>query len=253
MIRIHSSLDNSSQNVLKNSISNFYLEIEEICDHNGVSDFQDWFSERTFVSIFINAQIRRYNERVSAIQEYIVREEESRSVGRCDALLTVNRSLFLIESKWQNQYRQVGESHWCMKSWCDYDNKVLEQLKWYVNAERQFYIDDDRYDNVFLQTLIFKVIECDKDQHLQSAETKLNISGDTFDGRGWYYACAYPSAIQSNGTNRVGIEVYGSLQRIKPASYNSSFALAGGIETQKQRQEQLSSEVPADERRLRDE
>lgn len=239
-----------SQIVLKSSITNFFLEIEEICDHNGVNDFQEWFSERTFLSIFINAQIRRYKERVSAIQEYIVRKEDSKSVGRCDALLTINRSLFLIESKWQNQYRQVGESHWCMKSWCDYDNKVLEQLKWYINAERTFYIDDDRYDSVFLQTLIFKVIDCDKDQHFQNAETKLNISGDTLDGRGWYYACEYPPTIQSNGTNKVGIEVYGSMQKIKPASCNCVIESVGSDQTQHQQQEELSSEVPADDTQI---
>ncbi len=214
MIKIHSSVDATQQDYLTSSLGWFFKEIDHVCDQNGVTDFQDWFTERTFLSLYLTAQIRNNSQSiVSTIQEYSVKEAESRSNGRCDALLTVNKSLFLLESKWENTSRKIKDFHWDMEAWTTYDDAIFKQLSWYVNADELFYLDEKRYDEVFLQTVVFKIIDNPKDQHFQSADKLMDITGKMLGNRGWYYGCHYPNAIQEDGNEKLGIEVYGSILR----------------------------------------
>lgn len=216
MIRIHSSIDNTRQDFLSTSLIWFFKEIDLVCEQNGVIDFQDWFTERTFLSLYLTAQIRNNSlSKVSTIQEYSVKEAKSRSHGRCDALLTIDRTLFLLESKSENTSRKINDIHWDMEAWTTYDDKILKQLSWYMDAEELFYLDEKRYNEVFLQTIVFKIIDNKKDQHFQSADKLMDIAGKMLGGRGWYYGCHYPSAIQDGEDEKLGIEVYGSILRKK--------------------------------------
>ena len=215
MLLAHSSLGDFLKTYLSTSIDSFFREIDIICEHNKINDFQEWFSERTFVSVFINAQIRGSNNgKISAIQEYLVDECKTSSKGRCDALLNFDKTLFLIESKCQKYPRKIDNSHWDMKAWEGYDDYVFKQLEWYLNAETEpnFYLDKTRYNEVYLQTMIFKVIEADKDEHFSNAYNKMDLSGPMLSKRGWYYDCYYPNAIQMGKS--IGIEIYGSISRV---------------------------------------
>ena len=211
MIRIHSSVDSLRQNILTDAITWFFRELDFVCKQNGVIDFQDWFTERTFLSLYLNAQIRNNSvSNVSTIQEYSVKDAKTKSHGRCDALLTVNRSLFVLESKFENSSRKNNDAHWDIDGWTNHDDVIFKQLNWYIDAEEMFYVDKERYDEVFLQTVVFKIIENPKDQHFQSAEL-MDISGKLLGDRGWYYGCHYPEAIQTEKEEKLGIEIYGSI------------------------------------------
>jgi hypothetical protein len=213
MIRIHSSVDSIKQTLLTESLVCFFNEIDFVCEHNGITDFQEWFTERTFLSMYLNAQVRNHSSfKVSTIQEYTVKDKKSNSHGRCDALLTIDRSLFLLESKCESKSRKINNNHWDIESWTTYDDKIFKQLSWYIDAEELFYIDEKRYDEVFLQTIVFKIIDNQKDIHFKSVES-MDISGKMLGDRGWYYGCHFPSAIQNLIDEKLGIEVYGSILR----------------------------------------
>lgn len=112
-----------------------------------------------------------------------------------------------MEAKFENSSRIINEGHWDIDIWTNYDYAIFKQLNWYIDAEELFYLDKNRYDEVFLQTVVFKIIENPKDQHFQSAEL-MDISGKMVGDRGWYYGCHYPEAIQTENEDKIGIEIY---------------------------------------------
>lgn len=211
--KFHNSLENDVESYLEKSLNSFFKELDIVCLQNDVNDFQEWFTERTFLSLYINGQIRNTSiENVSAIQEYSVNDGDSS--GRCDALLTVNKTLFLIESKCQKYPSKIEDSHWDMDGWNNYDANVLKQLNWYFDTDTSFYLGT-RYEKVYLQTIIFKIINNDKIKHFGSVEQKMNIQGVGLEDRSWYYGCYYPKAIQDINPENIGIEVYGSVLKKK--------------------------------------
>lgn len=212
MTKIHASIDSTRHDFLQSSLALFFKEIDHVCEHNGVKNFQTWFTERTYMSLYLAAQIRNDSAgEVSTIQEYSVKDTETNSNGRCDALLAVNKTLYILESKSQNTREKIKDIHWNIDAWTEYDNKVFEQLKWYVAADELYYLGENRYEEVFLQTIVFKIIYNDKDKHLEAADKFMNTTGNMLGGRGWYYGCYYPKALQDGEFAEIGIEVYGSI------------------------------------------
>jgi hypothetical protein len=211
MIRIHSALDAMQQELLTKSINWFFNELDLVFKQNSITDVHYWFTERTFLSLYLNAQIRNQPpSEVSTLQEYSVTEAQSGSYGRCDALLTINRSLFLLEAKCNNILRKINATHWDIEEWTTYDETIFKQLNWYMGAKELFFLDEKRYKEVFLQTIVFEVINNPQDQHFQSTES-MDISGKMLNNRGWYYGCHYPSAIHNETGQNIGIEIYGSI------------------------------------------
>lgn len=215
IILSHSSLSGIKEKYIDHPINTFFNELDRVCAHNKIDNFQEWFIERTFVSLYINGMVRAdVNGNVSAIQEFVVDESESSSKGRCDALITFNqKELILLEAKFQKYPRSINESHWDFAAWETYDDYVFKQLDRYYNAEQPFYVNG-RYDKLFFQTIVFKIIESDKDEHFQNATSKLNTNEYMLNGRGWYYSCYYPESINKQHSV-LGIEVYGTFSEVK--------------------------------------
>src|SRR6185312_14647937 len=86
--------DNYLRSFIENSIQGFYEELDNFCVKNDNYDFGEWFSERSFLSMYLNGLIRKdKGNNITALQEFCVPD------GRCDALVTDDRTIFLIESK----------------------------------------------------------------------------------------------------------------------------------------------------------
>ncbi len=209
IIKTHFSFDNKLVSYLNSSILNFFKEVNIICECNKIDNFQEWFTESTYLSIFTNAQIRNnLNSNFSSLQEFSVKKFESSSNGRCDALFTLDDSLFLVETKLQKYQRRIDESHWDMKGWEKYDNHIFEQLKWYFEAEKYFYERPNIYKSIYFQTMVFKIIEIDSELHFINVDANLNSQEEKLNGRGWYYGCYFPEFLTNKN---LGLEIYGTI------------------------------------------
>lgn len=216
-IKIHDRVPENYKLYLKKSLRNFFKELRLFCDKNDVNDFHEWLSERSYLSLFLNSQIRnRLTLDFTALQEYLVKKLISGGVGRCDGFFKVNDDVVLVESKLQQFDRKIRSSHWDIKVWENYDTaEIYSQLNNYYCSEKGFFSSMNRYKNVLLQTIVFKIIETDPSEHLHAANGNLYCKGESFSNRDWYYACHFPNYPEHMN---IGIEVYGSLKVLSCSS-----------------------------------
>lgn len=217
LILIKKSDDDNIKDFLENSLIHFYEELDFFCDRNKNTNFGQWFSESGFLSMYINGVIRHDSKReVSAVQEYCVSNVISGGSGRCDGFIERNNSVFLLEAKRQQYSRPVGTDHFKIDKWLAWDKEQIQvQLKKYLKSEGEFFLQEGRYQSIYLMTIVFKAIRENKDTHLGKATQNLDVNEKKSD-RIWYYSTAFINQ-DSTGTQD-GIEVYGTIQKYVPAA-----------------------------------
>jgi hypothetical protein len=188
---------------LKNSFKSFYEELDNFCLKNDNYDFGEWFSETSFLSIYLNGLIRKDAKNdITVAQEFCVPE------GRCDAQITFQKNIYLVESKMERYKRPINDKDFDIDLWIEYDeSKVRKQLNYYFEIEEQYYTAFERYDCVYLMTLAFKMIKEDQEKHFENARTKLNPEHENNYRRFWFYSTAFLK-------DRIeGLEVYGTVEK----------------------------------------
>lgn len=79
-IIIKESIDSQINKFLTDSLKSLYEELDLFCEKNSNYDFGEWFSERSFLSMYTNSIIRNDSKerKISIVQEYLVTNHLSR-------------------------------------------------------------------------------------------------------------------------------------------------------------------------------
>lgn len=197
---------------LKNSLLHFYQELDLFCKKNDDTKFGKWFSESAFLSMYINGIIRNDTAReISTVQEYCVSNCIGGSPGRCDGFIERNKNVFLLEAKIQRYSRPVGSDHFDIPKWLLWDKeKIQTQLINYLNAEKVFFLGEERYQSCYLMTIVFKAIKQNEQLHTDNAKKYL-IETEIESDRIWYYSTAFLNKQGEENTD--GLEVYGTIEK----------------------------------------
>jgi hypothetical protein len=134
------NLENGPYDFIKNALDQLTKEFE-LWGHIDKGVF--CYNERAFVGFFNNAIIRGSEKRYCSLQEYVVYNEEERSVGRADLLVfdKENHSLYLFEAKRPKAaYDAEDLINWINHHLIKTLNEVIEkQAKIYFDAEKGFF------------------------------------------------------------------------------------------------------------------
>lgn len=211
-ILIKDSNDNKVNDLLRDFLLHFYEELDFFCAKNKNENFGHWFSESSFLSMYINGIIRNDGDKreFSAVQEYCVSNVISGGAGRCDGFIERNNDVFLLEAKRQQYNHLIDTDHFEIDKWLAWDKEQIQvQLKKYLLSEDKFFLDG-RYQSVYLMTIVFKAIKENKSTHLEKAIKKLDVTEQISD-RTWYYSTSFIGA--DNAGVQDGVEVYGTIEK----------------------------------------
>ncbi len=200
---------------LEESLEHLIEELDLFCTKNSNYDFVEWFSESGLLSMFINGIIRNdgENRNISVVQEYCVKNHIKGGTGRCDAFITFDKNVILIEAKKIPFIRKVDEDHFKIEPWLKWDNDVIKnQLENYLLSEKNFFLKEGRYNNCYLMTIVFKILKEDPVLHREKALKELNLNGNKSLHQ-WYYSLCFLNPNETGSPN--GIEIYGTIEKFK--------------------------------------
>lgn len=201
---------------LQKSLINFFDEMDFYIEQNKDYGFWKYQHERTLLSMYLNGVVRNDIKReISLLQEYGVWDDSKVSQGRCDAFLNFKKNAILIEAKRDFDNIQIKDGHWDIDAWLDWDyKKIGKQLENYYLVQKNNIVKDD-YDSCQLMTLVFNLVKINPDKHSEGSRQNLeNRIRDNF-SRDWFYTFLYDNEIDSNTGLNSGLEIYGTLKKIK--------------------------------------
>ena len=221
LIILSDNTDDYFHNFIESSIKGFYLELGKMMQDNDATNFHTWFTERSYLSLFFNAVIRNDKEnKKTVIQEYSVLSTNTNDRGRCDGLMCDDKKVVLFEAKAFSKDEGIRNDHFDVQPWLEWDEKIREQLMWYYEQDKDFFMDKKRYKHCYLATIVFKVIMQFPKIFTLEAQNKLK-SDDINSVRPWYYSVAFLNSSESD-EKFYGIEVYGTVQKIEEEYLSSN-------------------------------
>ena len=122
--------------------------------------------------MFINGIIRNdSNNEFSAVQEYCVANLDTGGSGRCDGFIEFNKNVILIEAKKQQFKWLINSEYFNLEKWLLWDRDEIQvQLKNYLASEKYFFLEEGRYNNCYLMTVVFKIVKENKANHITKAK-----------------------------------------------------------------------------------
>lgn len=195
------------------STNSFFNEVVKFMSLNDDPTVLGYSTEATLLGLYMTGMIRM-NNRVTVLQEYKV-DKLNGGNGRVDLFVNYLNNAIWIEAKWDDTFN-LFPNHWDLEGWMKWDKeKIFSQLEEYYNAEKINLENKQLYKSHYLVTMVFKILNNKTDfrVHNQNSLALKDHSGLS-NGRDWYYRLGYLEK-QSGSDMKFGIEVYGSVTRVK--------------------------------------
>jgi hypothetical protein len=213
LLPVVSGCDTNFEIFIKNAIEQFYAELNLYTTHNNDTVLLNYANEQTLTSMFVNGLIRKDgdNKSVTAIQEYKIYFEDELKHGRPDIFIRSGEAAIWVESKFDTD-TWIGEDHWNVGSWLEWDMKIFRQVQRYYSQESRTI--NNTYKEHYIMTLAFKLNSNNRDEFFKTVEHELLPSKEKQFDRGWYYSVGF---IENPDTQSkfLGVEMYGTYKKMK--------------------------------------
>ena len=152
------------------------------------------------------------NPIITSVQEYSITPGNDSSKLRPDIFIRHNQTAIWIECKYdRNKPKYDKTTHFKVKEWLLWDQQsIRSQVENYYAIEGT--LINNSYTSHYVATMAFKLIEADRNIHLQECEKMRSEIKDA--ERLCYYAAEFLQDENGHYTNE-GLELYGTFEKKK--------------------------------------